>query len=102
MFQKTPINPISPVSGKNAWTVAREVANSTAELLLEWWPKLKEISDKGQNDIVTNVDKAAETLIKSELTKHFPEHHLEAFWHIPFFYHVLIYSQSMQTRHQRI
>ena len=74
MVQKAPINPISPLSGKDAWTVAREVANSASELLLEWWPKLKEISDKGKNDIVTNVDKAAEILIKNELAKHFPAH----------------------------
>ena len=74
MSQVTSINPISPLSGKDAWTVAREVADSAGELLLEWWPKVKEISDKGQNDIVTNVDKAAEVLIRDELAKHFPAH----------------------------
>ena len=74
MSQETSINPISTLSGKNAWTVAREVADSAGELLLEWWPKVKEISDKGQNDIVTNVDKTAEVLIRDELAKHFPTH----------------------------
>ena len=74
MSQESSINPISTLSGKNAWAVAREVADAAGELLLEWWPKVKEISDKGQNDIVTNVDKAAEILIRDELEKHFPAH----------------------------
>ena len=74
MSQESSINPISTLSGKNAWAVAREVADAAGELLLEWWPKVKEISDKGQNDIVTNVDKAAEILIRDELAKHFPAH----------------------------
>jgi len=74
MSQKSSINPVSTLSGKSAWAVAREVADSAGELLLEWWPKVKEISDKGQNDIVTNVDKAAEVLIRDELAKHFPAH----------------------------
>ena len=74
MSQESSINPVSSFSGKDAWTVAREVSRSAGELLLEWWPKLKEISDEGDNDIVTNVDKAAEILIRDELARQFPTH----------------------------
>jgi myo-inositol-1(or 4)-monophosphatase len=60
--------------GKNAWEVAMQVASQAGEILIEWWPKTKEVIDKGFNDIVTNVDKESETFIRSELHKHFPSH----------------------------
>ena len=65
--------PVS-VSGKDAWEVAREISLSAGEILLDWWPKSKEISDKGQNDIVTNVDRECEAHIRATLASHFPEH----------------------------
>jgi hypothetical protein len=58
--------PVS-ISGKNAWDVAREISLSAGEILLDWWPKSKEISDKGQNDIVTNVDRECEAHIRETL-----------------------------------
>jgi myo-inositol-1(or 4)-monophosphatase len=65
--------PVS-ISGKNAWDVAREISLSAGEILLDWWPKSKEISDKGQNDIVTNVDRECEAHIRETLASYFPEH----------------------------
>ena len=65
----------SPVTGVQTCALPIcEVSRSAGELLLEWWPKLKEISDEGDNDIVTNVDKAAEILIRDELARQFPTH----------------------------
>ena len=65
--------PVS-ISGKNAWDVAREISLSAGEILLDWWPKAKEVSDKGQNDIVTNVDRECEEHIREILASQFPEH----------------------------
>ena len=61
-------------SGKNAWQLAREISLSAGEILLDWWPKTKEISDNGQNNIVTNVDRECEAHIRAEIAAHFPEH----------------------------
>ena len=65
-----------PVSsdGRNAWEVARDVANAAGEILMRWWPETKVISDKGINDIVTNVDLEAEKFISAELKEAFPGH----------------------------
>ena len=52
-------------SGKNAWQLAREISLSAGEILLDWWPKTKEISDNGQNNIVTNVDRECEPHIRA-------------------------------------
>ena len=51
-----------PIScdGRNAWEVAQDVANSAGDILMRWWPETKVVSDKGTNDIVTNVDLEAE------------------------------------------
>jgi len=65
--------PVS-VSGKDAWEVAREVSLTAGEILLDWWPRAKEVSDKGQNDIVTNVDRECEDHIRTAIRRHFPEH----------------------------
>ena len=34
-------------SGKDVWQLAREISLSAGEILLDWWPKAKEISDQG-------------------------------------------------------
>ena len=61
-------------SGKSAWQLAREISLSAGEILLDWWPKTKEISDNGHNNIVTNVDRECEAHIRAEIAAHFPEH----------------------------
>ena len=61
-------------SGKDVWQLAREISLSAGEILLDWWPKAKEVSDEGQNDIVTNVDRECEAHIRSAIKAHFPEH----------------------------
>ena len=38
--------PVS-VDGRNAWDIAQAVTLNAGEILMEWWPKTKEISDKG-------------------------------------------------------
>ena len=59
---------------KKAWRTAQKVALSAGEILKKWWPKTKEISTKGIDDIVTNVDREAEKYIRRELNHYFPEH----------------------------
>ena len=56
-----------PIScdGRDAWKVAQDVANSAGDILMRWWPETKVISDKGTNDIVTNVDIEAEKFIST-------------------------------------
>jgi len=65
-----------PIScdGRNAWEVAQDVANSAGDILMRWWPETKVVSDKGTNDIVTNVDLEAEKFISAELKEAFPHH----------------------------
>ena len=53
--------------GRSAWDIAQAVTLNAGEILMEWWPKTKEISDKGDNDIVTNVDRESEEYIRAEL-----------------------------------
>ena len=65
-----------PIScdGRDAWKVAQDVANSAGDILMRWWPETKVISDKGTNDIVTNVDLEAEKFISTRLKEAFPDH----------------------------
>ena len=60
--------------GRSAWDIAQAVTLNAGEILMEWWPKTKEISDKGDNDIVTNVDRESEEYIRAELLNYFPDH----------------------------
>ena len=59
---------------EKAWRTAQKVAFSAGEILKEWWPKTKNISLKGMDDIVTNVDTESEQYIREELGNYFPEH----------------------------
>ncbi len=43
--------------GKNAWDIAMEVSLLAGGILMDWWPKAKQVFSKGPNDIVTNVDR---------------------------------------------
>ena len=67
---------VIPVSeaGKDALAVAREVSYSAGEIIMEWWPKSKEVNKKGKDDIVTNVDRESEQHITNMLKKSFPDH----------------------------
>jgi myo-inositol-1(or 4)-monophosphatase len=67
---------VIPVSGagKDALAVAREVSYSAGEIIMEWWPKAKEVNKKGKDDIVTNVDRESEQHITNMLKKSFPDH----------------------------
>ena len=61
-------------NGRNAWEIAKVVAESAGEILMKWWPETKVVSRKGTNDIVTNVDVDAEEFISSKLRRAFPDH----------------------------
>ena len=70
MVNDIPVNE----AGKDALAVAREVSYSAGEVIMEWWPKVKQISPKGNDDIVTNVDRESEEHITNVLRKSFPGH----------------------------
>ncbi|MBN1794309.1 MAG: inositol monophosphatase [Candidatus Omnitrophica bacterium] len=53
--------------------VACEAARQTGKLLLEYLQKPRQISYKGEIDLVTDADKAAETNILRMVKEHFPE-----------------------------
>ena len=61
------------VSGKTAMQVAIEVSYKSGEILLERFYQTKEISMKGSNDFVTNVDKESEAFIMAQLAREFPD-----------------------------
>ena len=61
------------VSCKTAMQVAIEVSYKAGEILLGRFYQAKEISMKGSNDFVTNVDKESEAFIMAELAREFPE-----------------------------
>ena len=65
--------PISK-SGENAWDVAISVARSAGEVLMRWWTSEKQVFQKGKYDLVTNVDREAETHIRDEIQNYFPSH----------------------------
>ena len=60
-------------SGATALVVAQRVAKQAGGLILDKFYGVKEISVKGINDVVTDADKASETLMKSMLNAEFPE-----------------------------
>ncbi|MCI0440887.1 MAG: inositol monophosphatase [Chloroflexi bacterium] len=60
-------------SGKTAMQVAREVALEAGRLLRERFYEAKEVSFKGKGDVVTDVDKASEALMRSILSREFPD-----------------------------
>ncbi len=64
--------PIS-TSGKTALEVAREIASQAGEILADRFYKVKEVSFKGVGDIVTDVDKESEALMRSVLDREYPE-----------------------------
>ena len=72
MFDRTEI-PVT-ATGVSAWEVAKDVSKSAGEILMKWWPETKVISEKGSNDIVTNVDIEAEKFISEKLKTAFPDH----------------------------
>ncbi len=59
-------------SGKTAMQVAREIALEAGKFLRERFYEAKDISYKGKGDVVTDVDKASEALIRSILSREFP------------------------------
>ena len=61
------------VSGKTAMQVAIDVSYKAGEILLGRFYQAKEISMKGSNDFVTNVDKESEAFIMAELAREFPD-----------------------------
>jgi len=61
-------------SGENAWDVAISVARSAGEVLMRWWTSEKQVFQKGKYDLVTNVDREAETHIRDEIQNFFPSH----------------------------
>lgn len=60
-------------SGKTAMEVAREVSLKAGEMVAERFYQVKEISEKGRGDIVTDVDRASEDLIRSMLAEEYPD-----------------------------
>ena len=56
--------------GKNAWDIAMEVSLLAGGILMDWWPKAKQVFSKGPNDIVTNVDRECANFIIGELKNH--------------------------------
>ena len=56
-------------SGKTALEVAREIASQAGEILADRFYEVKEISYKGVGDIVTDVDRESEALMKSVLDR---------------------------------
>ena len=60
-------------SGKTALEVAREIASLAGEILADRFYEVKEISYKGVGDIVTDVDRESEALMKSVLDREYPD-----------------------------
>ena len=60
-------------SGKTALEVAREIATQAGQILADRFYGVKEVSYKGVGDIVTDVDKESEALMKSVLDKEYPD-----------------------------
>ena len=60
-------------SGKSAMEVARKVALEAGKILRERFYQTKDITYKGPGDIVTDVDKESEALIRSLLAREFPD-----------------------------
>jgi myo-inositol-1(or 4)-monophosphatase len=60
-------------SGKTAIQVAKDAALKAGDLMAERFYQVKDISFKGAGDIVTDVDKESEELLRSILVKEFPD-----------------------------
>lgn len=60
-------------SGKTALEVARDIARQAGEILADRFYKVKQVSFKGEGDIVTDVDKESEALMKSVLDREYPD-----------------------------
>lgn len=60
-------------SGKSAMEVAREISLRGGEIQAERFYQAKEITYKGPNDIVTDVDKEIEAMMAETLRKEFPD-----------------------------
>ena len=68
------LNGQEDINLEKAWQAARNIAYSAGEILQEWWPKAKNVKQKGINDIVTNVDMESEKYIRDQIASYFPEH----------------------------
>ncbi len=60
-------------SGKTALEVAQEIATQAGQILADRFYEAKEVSYKGVGDIVTDVDKESEALMKSVLDREYPD-----------------------------
>ncbi|MDA1226513.1 MAG: hypothetical protein BZY79_02910 [SAR202 cluster bacterium Casp-Chloro-G4] len=60
-------------SGRSALDVAKDAALQAGKLMADRFYETKEISYKGPGDVVTDVDKAAEELLRGILAKEFPD-----------------------------
>lgn len=60
-------------SGRTALEVAKDAALQTGQLLADRFYGAKEISYKGPGDVVTDVDKAAEVMLRAILAREFPD-----------------------------
>lgn len=59
--------------------IATEAALAGGEVLQQYWGKIAEIEEKGRSgDLVTEADKASETVILEILQRHFPDHSILA------------------------
>ena len=67
------LNGQEDINLEKAWQAARNIAYSAGEILQEWWPKAKNVKQKGINDIVTNVDMESEKYIRDQIAFYFPE-----------------------------
>ena len=60
-------------SGKTAMQVAKDLALEAGKILRDRFYQEKEVSFKGPGDVVTDVDKASEALMRSVLSREFPD-----------------------------
>ncbi len=63
---------------EKALKTALEAADSASEILLSYFGKKQEISEKAENDFVTEADKESEKVILKTITSSFPEHEIVA------------------------
>ena len=64
---------LTGTSGKSAMQVAREVAVTAGDLLVQRFRQSKRISFKGRGNIVTDVDTAVQSLVFTTLRREFPK-----------------------------
>lgn len=61
------------VSGRTALDIASDAARTAGDLVVGNFHSEKEVTFKGRNDVVTNVDVASETIILDLLRKEYPD-----------------------------